>query len=118
MVQRALQKPAQEQFGLEIGNEARLVLQASLPVDSRAAQLYSEGLEALRAWDAPTARDRFERAIKIEPRNAWSWYYLADVHWRQGEYDRCTAMLDRSESYRRDDVELQRLSLELRERCR
>lgn len=44
-----------------------LVLKAALPRSPEATRLYAEGLGALRDWDAPTARDRFERAVRIEP---------------------------------------------------
>ena len=81
-------------------------------------QLHNQALAALNEDQYQLAVDYLQRAIKIEPRNGWSWYYLADVHWRQGEFDRCRSMLDRAAAYVQEDAELNRLGRELRERCR
>ena len=45
--------------------------------------LQQQALEALDQGNFQFAIDTLQRAIKIQPRNGWSWYYLADVHWRQ-----------------------------------
>ena len=88
--------------------------QQSAPV----RQLHNQALAALNEDQYALADDYLQRAIKIEPRNGWSWYYLADVHWRQGQYERCRSMLDRADAYEQDDARLRELSRQLRERCR
>ena len=81
-------------------------------------QLHNQAIAALNEDQYALADNYLQRAIKIEPRNGWSWYYLADVHWRQGQHDRCRSMLDRADAYEQDDARLHELSRQLRERCR
>ena len=80
--------------------------------------LHNQALAAINESQFQQASDYLQRAIKIEPRNSWSWYYLADVHWRQGQFDRCRSMLDRADAYQLDDSQLQESSRRLRARCR
>jgi Tfp pilus assembly protein PilF len=87
---------------------------ASAPV----AQLQNQALAAINEDQYPLAADYLQRAIKIQPRNAWSWHYLADVYSRQGERERCRAMIERSQSYAQDDPRLDSANAALRERCR
>ena len=71
-----------------------------LPSTSQPAiQLQNQALAAINEGQYPLAIDYLQRAIKIEPRNAWSWYYLADIYWRTGQYQRCLAMIERSMDY-------------------
>ena len=65
------------------------------------------------------AIDYLQRAIKIEPRNAWSWYYLADIYWRTGQYQRCLAMIERSMDYAAagSDDQLAGANTELQGQC-
>ena len=88
--------------------------QPSAPVQ----QLHNQAIAALNEDQYQLAADYLQRAIKIEPRNRWSWYYLADVRWRQGQSDLCRSMLDRADGYAQGDSQLDALSRELRERCR
>jgi len=60
--------------------------------------LHNQALAAINESQYQQASDYLQRAIKIEPRNAWSWHYLADVHWRRGELERCLGMIQRSQS--------------------
>ena len=68
--------------------------------------LHNQALAAINESQYQQASDYLQRAIKIEPRNAWSWHYLADVYWRRGELERCLAMIQRSQSYAVDDEQL------------
>ncbi len=68
--------------------------------------LHNQALAAINESQYQQASDYLQRAIKIEPRNAWSWHYLADVHWRRGELERCLAMIQRSQSYAVEDEQL------------
>jgi Tfp pilus assembly protein PilF len=81
-------------------------------------QLHHQALAAINEDQYALAADYLQRAIKIQPRNGWSWYYLADVHWRQGELERCRSMLERADAYAQGDARLAAASAELREQCR
>ena len=55
-------------------------LQASLPTNQRALQLYSEALLKIRRFESMAARDRLLAAIKEEPGNAMIRSTLSAVH--------------------------------------
>jgi tetratricopeptide (TPR) repeat protein len=81
-------------------------------------QLQNQALAAINEDQYQLAIDYLQRAIKIEPRNAWSWYYLADIYWRTGQYPRCLAMIERSTDYAAgDDDQLARANAELLGQC-
>ena len=69
-------------------------------------ELQNQALAALGEEQFQLAIDYLQRAIKIQPRNAWSWHYLADIYWRRGELERCLAMIERSQSYANNDDRL------------
>ncbi len=81
------------------------------------SRLQNQALAAINEDQYPLATDYLQRAIKIQPRNAWSWHYLADIHWRQGQYERCIAMIERSEDYAGADKQLDSENVRLREQC-
>jgi Tfp pilus assembly protein PilF len=68
------------------------------------AELHNQALAAVDAEQYQQAISYLQRAIKIQPRNAWSWHYLARVYWREGQPDRCLEMIERSSSYANDEV--------------
>jgi len=88
--------------------------QASL---SPVVQLQNQALAAINENQYQLAIDTLQRAIKIQPRDPWSWHYLADIYWRKGQYDRCLEMIDRSSSYAVDDAALADANADLRARC-
>jgi len=79
--------------------------------------LHNQALAAINESQYQQATDYLQRAIKIEPRNAWSWHYLADVHWRKGELDRCLAMISRSQTYASQDDQLDSANELLKAQC-
>ncbi len=81
-------------------------------------QLHNQALAAINEDEYPLAIDYLERAIRIQPRNAWSWHYLADVYWRRGERERCREMVERSQSYALNDPELDDANAALLRQCR
>jgi Tfp pilus assembly protein PilF len=89
------------------------------PATSQAViQLQNQALAAINEDQYQLAIDYLQRAIKIQPRDAWSWYYLADIYWRSGQYQRCQAMSERSMDYAvSDDDQLSRANAELQEQC-
>ena len=80
-------------------------------------QLQNQALAAINEDQYALAIDYLQRAIKIQPREAWSWHYLAEVYWRRGERERCLAMLDRSQSYSFGDTRLDDANAALRRQC-
>ena len=92
---------------------------SQVPATSQAViQLQNQALAAINENQYQLASDYLQRAVKIEPRNAWSWYYLADIYWRTGQYQRCLAMIERSTSYAAGgDDEIARANTELLEQC-
>jgi tetratricopeptide (TPR) repeat protein len=80
-------------------------------------QLQNQALAAINEDQYSLATDYLQRAVKIQPRNAWSWHYLADIHWRQGQHERCIAMIERSEGYAGADTQLDSENARLREQC-
>lgn len=62
-------------------------VRATLSASPRATRLYSEGLEALRSYDALTAREQLERAVEADPRFALAHAALSEA-WRELGYDR------------------------------
>ena len=84
---------------------------------SPVVQLQNQALAAINEDQYQLAIDTLQRAIKIQPRDPWSWHYLADIYWRKGQYDRCLEMIDRSSSYAVDDAALADANADLRARC-
>jgi len=76
----------------------------SQPEAQPVAELHSQALAALDAGQYQQAIDYLQRAIRIQPRDAWSWHYLAQTYWRQGQFERCLEMIERSSSYAIDEV--------------
>ena len=63
------------------------------------AELQQKAIMALERQNTDLSIDYLERAIKIEPRNALSWHYLAQSYFQQQSFDKCLAMIERSMSY-------------------
>ena len=80
-------------------------------------QLQNQALAAINEDQYAQATEYLQRAIKIQPRNGWSWYYLADVHQRQGEGERCLSMLQRADAYALGVARLAAANAELRAQC-
>jgi tetratricopeptide (TPR) repeat protein len=80
-------------------------------------QLQNQALAAINEDQYQLAIDYLQRAIKIQPRDPWSWHYLADIYWRKGQYDRCLAMIDRSSGYAANDAALTDANAELKAQC-
>lgn len=81
------------------------------------AELHREAMTALTQDNSREAIDLLQRAIKIQPRNPYSWHYLALSYWQEKNYGKCLQMIERSRSYSAalDDLEL--LNQSLREQC-
>ena len=80
-------------------------------------ELQNQALAALNEEQFQLAVDYLQRAIKIQPRNAWSWHYLAQTYWRDAQHDRCLAMIERSNSYGSFDDTLLTANNRLKPKC-
>jgi len=80
-------------------------------------ELQNQALAALNEEQYQLAVDYLQRAIKIQPRNAWSWHYLAKTYWRDAQYDRCLAMIERSNTYGSFDDALLSANDRLKPKC-
>jgi predicted Zn-dependent protease len=87
------------------------------PEASPVTELQSQALAAIKRNEYQQAIDYLQRAIKIQPRNAWNWHYLAQAYWHDGNYDRCLAMIDRSSSYGSYDQPLISANDKLQPKC-
>ena len=81
------------------------------------SELQNQALAALNEEQYQLAVDYLQRAIKIQPRNAWSWHYLAQTYWRDAQYDRCLAMIERSNTYGSFDYALLSANDRLKPKC-
>lgn len=63
------------------------------------------------------AINHLQRAIKIEPRNALSWHYLAQSYWHKNSFQQCVDMVERSYSYSTPEDDLDRANNTLKAQC-
>jgi Tfp pilus assembly protein PilF len=102
----------------EAPNRYQLSFAQAQPGDSAVAELQRSARSALESGDYEQAVDFLQRAIRIEPRNAHSWHYLAEAYWHHGDFRRCSEMVERSASYSSPGDGLEGPNLLLREKCR
>ena len=67
------------------------------------AMLLNQANEQRQAGQPEQAAASLERALKIEPSNAWLWHRLAQVRLEQGRYSEVAALAARSNSFARGD---------------
>ena len=82
------------------------------------AELHRKAFSAITQKRYPRAVEYLQRAIKIEPRNAFSWHYLAQTYWHSQQYDRCLNMIKRSISYSSELDDLHQANSALTLQCR
>ena len=98
-------------------NRYELPAAAGQPGEAAVAQLQRKAREALDHNDYQQAVEYLQRAIKIEPRNPYSWHYLAETYWFSGDLRRCAEMADRSFSYSSEADKLDEANRRLKEQC-
>lgn len=98
-------------------NQYQLPAQQSQPGQGAVVELQRNAKAALQRQAYQQAVDYLQRAIKIEPRNPYSWHYLAETYWRSGDYRRCVEMVERSFSYSSSDDDLDHVNQQLKEKC-
>ena len=67
-------------------------------------------------WEQAAAL--LERALRIEPRNAWLWHQLATVRLRQGRYAQAVSLANKSSSLAPADAALRAKNRRLIEQAR
>ena len=80
-------------------------------------ELQYQAFSALHQGSIQLAIDNLQRAIKIEPRNPFSWHYLAQTYWHDRNYASCLDMIERSISYSSAGDDLDRANRALRAQC-
>jgi len=60
-----------------------------------------------------TSGASLERALRIEPRNPWLWYELAQLRLTQGQYAQAISLARKSNSFAGQDRQLQALNWRL-----
>jgi Tfp pilus assembly protein PilF len=98
-------------------NRYELPAAQSQPGESAVVQLQRSAKQALGREDYQQAIEFLQRAIKIEPRNPYSWHYLAETYWLSGDLRRCAEMADRSFSYSSEADGLDALNRRLKDKC-
>ncbi|MCP4233010.1 MAG: tetratricopeptide repeat protein, partial [Aestuariibacter sp.] len=81
------------------------------------AELHQDAINALAQNNARQAIEFAQRAIKIEPRNALSWHYLAQAYLQDRNYAKCLAMIERSYSYSTATDKLDQANRVLQHKC-
>jgi tetratricopeptide (TPR) repeat protein len=81
------------------------------------AKLHRQAISAISQNHYPQAIEYLQRAIKIEPRNAFSWHYLAQAYWHTKQYGSCLEMIKRSISYSSKLDDLERANKALISQC-
>jgi len=101
----------------EQGNRFQVASVETTPTDGPVAELQRKATAALAHGNSKQAIEYLQRAIKIEPRNAFSWHYLAQGYWQNRQPEKCLAMIDRSYGYSRPVDDLDDANASLRSRC-
>lgn len=81
------------------------------------SELQGFAISALNQQQYDSAVNYLQRAIKIEPRNALSWHYLAQSYWHKKSYSQCLDMIERSYSYSSIEDDLDRANAALKTQC-
>ncbi len=85
--------------------------------DGPVVELHRLAISALNQKQYDRSVNYLQRAIKIEPRNAHSWHYLAQSYWHKKNYLQCLDMIERSYSYSKVEDDLDRANDALKTQC-
>lgn len=98
-------------------NRYQLVPGSSTAKNDAVTELQNKAISALDRQNAQLSIEYLERAIKIEPRDAMSWHYLAQSYYLQRDTDKCLAMIERSMSYGSDIEDVSKANQTLKRKC-
>jgi hypothetical protein len=68
------------------------------PNVAAALRLIEDGRQRMQQGASDAALDRFERAVAVDPTNAYGYYFLARVHFLKKNYDQAIAFASRAGS--------------------
>ncbi len=80
------------------------------PKKGAASHLYDEANRYLKQGNLVNAEITIERALRIEPRNGYYWYTLADIKFRKRNYSKTTHLCQKSKSLAGSDAQLHQLN--------
>lgn len=79
--------------------------------------LQLKALQLMNQQKFDDAIQYLQRAIKIEPREAINWHYLAQNYWHLKDYKNCRSMIQRAISYSQFDEDLSKANEILLNQC-
>lgn len=91
---------------LEAGGGATNDASAPVSANNATNTLLAQADRQRAAGNLESAAASLERALRIEPRNAWLWHHLAKVRLDQGKYDLAANLAAKSNSLAAGDQEL------------
>jgi tetratricopeptide (TPR) repeat protein len=91
-------------------------VRAALPVNEKAAQLYAEGIDSLRRYEAATARVRLEKAVAEDPLHALAHSALARAYQALGYDEKARASARKAQDLSLDLLRGDQLVIEARYR--
>ncbi len=90
---------------------------APAPTTNAVSTLQRKAIQLINAERYDDAIGYLQRAIKIDPRDARSWHYLAQAYWHKQDFPQCRAMVRRAMSYSQNNPELQKANKTLLQQC-
>ena len=90
---------------------------SSQPQHKGLNSLQLKALQLMNQQQFDSAIEYLQRAVKIEPRNALNWHYLAQNYWHKKDFAHCRDMIQRAIAYSQFDEDLQRANRILLEQC-
>ena len=89
------------------GKSPPLTSPSQVPGPGRDASnaVLEEGKGALEQGDLERAADNFQEAVSLDPSNGAGFYYLARLHFKNGEYEEAKQLLEKAETLLKGDEE-------------
>ena len=101
-------QPVQSDPGFEVEpGESGKQIRPSSETSKAALSLLAKARTAAKEGQLDVAESQLERALRIEPRNAVLWHYMAKLRLYQGRLDQAAGLAAKSNSLDRADHDLQ-----------
>jgi Tfp pilus assembly protein PilF len=92
-------------------------VESSKPQQKSLNSLQLQALKLMNQQKYDSAIEYLQRAVKVNPRDALNWHYLAQNYWHKMDFPRCRDMIQRAIAYSQMDADLQRANRILLEQC-
>ncbi len=79
--------------------------------------LQTRALQLMNQQQYEQSQLYLQRAIKVDPRDARNWLYMAQNYWFMKDYAQCRSMVKRAEAYSQMDADLQKANRVLLQQC-